>query len=373
VIYAKIYFPTFSSGLKEIANWLGFKWTDPGMSGKQAIAWREGATNIESSNAKQQLVTYNFEDCESLALLALTIGTLSTTHSSQGGIGKEIEVVRTDDLKPFLVSKWREFVSPLSEFEFVNKAAHWDYQRDRIYVRTSKRLRRSRTSAKRDENSVWRVDKVVRENAPNTCPHCNRKGVKHGVVRSKMLQELLFGRSSLKRRFIRYEYQPFWCAKCKAIFGVESKLLKRGKPAKYSKSLLAYIFYHAIELFVPVQIVARSLSRLFGLNLNTGTMAFFKTQLAEYYAQTHQQILDRVVFGDLVHADETRANIKGKRSYVWVFINMHEVAYLYSESREGELVETLLGNFKGVLVSDFYAVYDSFACPQQKCLIHLVR
>ena len=56
-------------------------------------------------------------------------------------------------------------------------------------------------------------------------------------------------------------------AKCKAIFGVESKLLKRGRPSKYSTSLLAYIFYHAIELFVPVRIVARSLSRLFGLSI----------------------------------------------------------------------------------------------------------
>jgi hypothetical protein len=36
-------------------------------------------------------------------------------------------------------------------------------------------------------------------------------------------------------------------------------------------------------------------------------------------------------------------------------------------------VHTLLGAFKGVLVSDFYAVYDSLACPQQKCLIHLMR
>jgi transposase IS66 family protein len=29
-----------------------------------------------------------------------------------------------------------------------------------------------------------------------------------------------------------------------------------------------------------------------------------------------------------------------------------------------------LKGFRGVLVSDFYAVYDAFKCPQQKCLIH---
>ena len=33
----------------------------------------------------------------------------------------------------------------------------------------------------------------------------------------------------------------------------------------------------------------------------------------------------------------------------------------------------LLEGFRGVLVSDFYAAYDSVPCAQQKCLIHLMR
>jgi site-specific recombinase XerD len=37
------------------------------------------------------------------------------------------------------------------------------------------------------------------------------------------------------------------------------------------------------------------------------------------------------------------------------------------------MVHALLKDFRGVLVSDFYAVYDAFKCPQQKCLIHLMR
>lgn len=37
------------------------------------------------------------------------------------------------------------------------------------------------------------------------------------------------------------------------------------------------------------------------------------------------------------------------------------------------MVHSLLNNFNGVLVSDFYAAYDSIKCPQQKCLIHLIR
>ena len=58
---------------------------------------------------------------------------------------------------------------------------------------------------------------------------------------------------------------------------------------------------------------------------------------------------------------------------MWVFTNLEEVAYIYSDTREGTVVGEMLQNFGGVLVSDFYTAYDSPDCVQQKCLIHLIR
>ncbi len=58
---------------------------------------------------------------------------------------------------------------------------------------------------------------------------------------------------------------------------------------------------------------------------------------------------------------------------MWVFNNLTTVAYVYSESREAAILEDVLDGFNGVLVSDFYAAYDSVACAQQKCLIHMMR
>ena len=56
-----------------------------------------------------------------------------------------------------------------------------------------------------------------------------------------------------------------------------------------------------------------------------------------------------------------------------VLTSMEEVAYFYTPTREGSTIQTMLKKFSGVLVSDFYAAYDSIACSQQKCLIHLIR
>src|ERR1035437_1603565 len=77
--------------------------------------------------------------------------------------------------------------------------------------------------------------------------------------------------------------------------------------------------------------------------------------------------------GHLVQVDETTARIREDAGYVWAFTNLEEVVYFHSDSREAEILMSLLSGFKGVLVSDFYAAYDLLKCPQQKCLVHLIR
>ena len=58
---------------------------------------------------------------------------------------------------------------------------------------------------------------------------------------------------------------------------------------------------------------------------------------------------------------------------MWVLTSLTDVVYILTESRERETVQQLLKGFRGVLASDFYAAYESIACAQQKCLIHLMR
>ena len=102
-------------------------------------------------------------------------------------------------------------------------------------------------------------------------------------------------------------------------------------------------------------------------------MRRFKEHGAEYYQETREKILAAMAAGKVIHADETRIRLHGKVGYVWVFTTIREVVYFYSDTREGSLVQNALAGFNGVLVSDFNAAYDSVPCPQQKCLLHLMR
>jgi transposase IS66 family protein len=119
--------------------------------------------------------------------------------------------------------------------------------------------------------------------------------------------------------------------------------------------------------------VAKSVKELFKLPLSRGSINRLKASEASRLEPAYQSILERVVRGTLVHADETKVNVAGKDGYVWVFTNMEDVAFIHSESRDAAIPQAILLNFSGVLISDFYAAYDSIACAQQKCLVHLMR
>jgi hypothetical protein len=119
--------------------------------------------------------------------------------------------------------------------------------------------------------------------------------------------------------------------------------------------------------------VAKSVNELFKLPLSRGSINWLKASEAARLEPAYKLILESIVKGTLVHADETKVNVAGKDGHVWVFTNLEDVAFVYSESRDAATPQGILSHFSGVLISDFYAAYDSISCAQQKCLIHLMR
>ena len=73
-IYAQVYFPTHSNGLKEITGYLGFPWSGSLSSGLESIAWRHRWEMSMEPALKQALLDYNRQDCEAIALLTRKIG-----------------------------------------------------------------------------------------------------------------------------------------------------------------------------------------------------------------------------------------------------------------------------------------------------------
>ncbi len=74
--HSEIYLPTYSNGLKEGANFLGFSWTESNASGIQSIVWRQEWELDRSEVLKKKLKQYNIEDCLALVNVKELIGGL---------------------------------------------------------------------------------------------------------------------------------------------------------------------------------------------------------------------------------------------------------------------------------------------------------
>jgi hypothetical protein len=112
---------------------------------------------------------------------------------------------------------------------------------------------------------------------------------------------------------------------------------------------------------------------LFGLTVYPQEITRFRPMMARYYNLCYRKLLRKILSSKVVQVDETEVKLRNGKGYVWVFTTLEEVVYMYRATREGDILHDLLKGFDGVLVSDFFAAYDSLPCAQQKCLLHLMR
>ena len=111
----------------------------------------------------------------------------------------------------------------------------------------------------------------------------------------------------------------------------------------------------------------------FGVAVANAELHMFKGLMAHRYRSSYHGLLAKILAGPVLHVDETEVKLRTGKGYVWVFTSLEEVVFVYKPTREGDFLVEMLKDFRGVLVSDFYAAYDSIGCEQQKCLIHLIR
>jgi hypothetical protein len=279
------------------------------------------------------------------------------------------DVVKVDSLKREFPQRFGALDFVLPEFQQINEAAYWDYQRNRVYVRSNQRLSyKSRIRGGRS-NRVVPVNKMIHiEEARRAyCHRCKATLIyKTGIFR-QVVFDLKLSSAGIKRWIVRYLFDRYIFWHCKATF------FQYERKDKYGPTLRAYLLYQVIELGISQSAAAKALGQLFGLKMPRGTIKHIKSKEAERHQGIYQLILNRIVSGRLVHADETKVEISGTSAYVWVFTNLEDVAFVYSDTREASTAQELLRNFRGVLVCDFYTGYDSVGCSQQKCLVHLMR
>jgi predicted RecB family nuclease len=224
--YAQVYFPTYSNGLKEIARHLGFRWSENGSSGLQALIWRSQWELAADLNSKKSLVAYNAEDCEALQRVAETLASVCSEHSVTMSNGVS---VNANQLQRKFPQRFGKFNYAVQEFKAINDAAYWDYQRGTIHVRSG----RSARSGSREINTRKkpRVNLVtVRQQRPEHCPRCASNVLYRHTSRIKATYDIVFFKTGVRLRALKVRFPRFRCTSCGRTFSNTSNQEIRGWP-----------------------------------------------------------------------------------------------------------------------------------------------
>lgn len=272
--------------------------------------------------------------------------------------------------------KWARVNFVHSDYEFVNNCAYFDYQRERVYVRTNKSLRKTRAHKTKSPNRALKASRQLVIVASH-CPVCASENVITGIKkpirnqepRVKRAFDLALTPTGVQRRVVESRTSVHKCVTCGAEFVPD----QHQRLDKHFHGLKSWAMFQHVAYRISLKTLTRMREEFFGLRLNYAEVHMFKSLMARYYAVTYRRLLEKIVSGKLLHVDETEVKLQHGKGYVWVFTSLEEVVYMYRPSREGDFLHEVLQGFHGVLVSDFYSVYDGIDCPQQKCLIHLMR
>lgn len=369
-IYGHIYFPTYSNGLKSIASFLGFKWTDHNASGLMSLLWRQQWESSREETMKLRIMTYNHEDC--LALGVVEKGLRSIFADDPDFSNAVFPTRNTDEIKadkPLGMFKKNDFYFP--EFERINSCAYFNYQYSKVYCGTNPRIKVSSKKKKRNTFAKFKVNKRESLDRIHICPFCNARKPRRYANYSRCVYDLKLFKGGIKRWVVQYNYSRYSCNECHKTFSPDSWSIAPNK--KYGRTMAAWIVNQSIARLQSYRIIADDLREIFGYSFERNTPLLFKQQAAIHCNGAYQNLIKKLCQGTLVHVDETNVNIMGKSGYVWAFTNMDAVFYLFQETRDGTCVKEILRDFNGVMISDFYTAYDSVPCAQQKCLIHLIR
>jgi len=148
------------------------------------------------------------------------------------------------------------------------------------------------------------------------------------------------------------------------------------KSVQYGNNLKAFSSYLSSYQLIPYNRLKILLNDLFSINISIGTLYNINKEMAgksEYLLENIKKILQE---SKLMHADETGLYCKGKLHYAYVFSNNNLSYFDINKSRSKKALDEIgiLTNYRGELVTDFYAMYRMFPnLTNYFCNAHLLR
>jgi hypothetical protein len=251
---------------------LGCHWSDPEASGITSVVWRKNWERAHEEHWKEKLLQYNLEDCQALSKVCDFLSQTRTdgARANSDGAPRIASVEELDKLAR--TATWSKFVN--SDFDFVNKRAYFDYQRQHVFARAkpASRKRPPRPSKRRWQNRDLRPTHRIEVTA-TTCPFCKGKDIvpldpkrrpKGVQTRRKRAFDLVVTPGAVLRKVIEFRAVVYHCLGCDKCFVPQ----RYERLARHFHGFMSWFAYQQITHRLGVKSLAALFYEIFGIRVN---------------------------------------------------------------------------------------------------------
>ena len=232
-----------------------------------------------------------------------------------------------------------------------------------------KRAAEHNTSRKRAEPT--RSERHVLER----CPDCNYRLSGESIDYTREVIELP---PPQPVEIIEHQVIKRWCPHCAGWrspkLDLTGQVIGQGRIGVRVASLVSYL---RTTLRLPFRAIQCYLATLHTLRLSVGEIVELTHAVRQQLQPQADQLKAEMQTSTVSHGDETSWRENGQNGYVWAFVTAGAQAVRYFEydhSRSHLVAQRILGaQWRGWLVTDFYAAYNLIPGRHQRCWVHLLR
>ncbi len=231
-----------------------------------------------------------------------------------------------------------------------------------------------KTPRKKRANAFVRVrEKPTKEvvHACSQCPNCGR-GLSGG---SEYSRRQIIDLPEIAVRIIDHLLLARYCGVCQkaCVPSPDLSAVAVGQ-SRFGQQVHSLVAYLRQVGRLPLRAIAALLSALCGLKVSVGEVARLLDTVAALGEAAYAGLREQLRKSAYTQGDETGWRENGHNGYLWSFSTPSVCYFTYPKTRAGRVVTDVLGeDYSGIVVSDFYAGYNTHLGLHQRCFVHLLR
>ena len=214
-----------------------------------------------------------------------------------------------------------------------------------------------------------KIDATVELDQPS-CPRCGGSlSEKPTDSYTRVVEDIVPARVVVTEYVVKRRY----CCGCrKQVSPAIPNLIDGGSKERFGLRLMLLVVSLKM-LGMSYEKIGSLLKLLFGLDLTEGAMLHCVMAVAEAFGPRYEELKQELRREASIHGDETSWRIKGKNHWLWVFLGKWSVVYEVDRSRGKDVPKKVLGDYRGLVISDSWGAWNHIGVRWQRCLVHYLR